>query len=136
MWGVEVAQFSFEEMLQQRLGPNSFDGRSKTRMEHPLWQFALSGLLPPQARPTAYTNDCYTVRVLSHFDDLETDAAALLLAAGSPELNIQELKKLRRNFVWRYHPDRIRDLKMREMASRALSEVNAAVDAALKSGPG
>lgn len=131
-----MVQCSFEEMLQQRLGRNSFDARSQTRIKHPFWQFIQSESLPPKAPPTDYADDCYTSLIISPFDDLNKDTAALLLAAGKPDLNIQELKNLRRNFVWKYHPDRIRDIEMHNKASRALSEVNAAVDAALKIRPG
>lgn len=130
---VDETHYSFEEMLQQRLGSDLFDARPPSRMKHPLWGSAQSEQLTPLARPADYPDDCYTIGFSSRFDDLEKDAAALLLAAGSAEPDIAELKKLRRSFVWKYHPDRIRDHDMRDKACRALSEVNAAVDATLKS---
>lgn len=130
---VDESQSSFEEMLQQRLGSDLLDARPQSRMKHPVWEYAPREHLPPLARPTDYPDDCYTIRFSSRFDDLEKDAAALLLAAGSAEPDIPEIKKLRRRFVWKYHPDRIRDHDMRDKACRALSEVNAAVDATLKS---
>lgn len=132
MQDVDESDCSFEEMLQQRLGPDSADAPSQPRLNYPFWRAAGSTPVPQRMRSTGYLDDCYTIRISSRFDDLDKDAAALLQAAGSAASNTQELKKLRRTFVWKYHPDRIRDQEMRNKASRALSEVNAAVDATLK----
>lgn len=133
MTELDETDVSFEEMLQHRLGPESAGPFQQPRMKHPFWTSQQGAPVPPRTPPANYLDDCHIKPISARLEVLEQDAAALIQTAGSFEADIRQIKRLHRKFVWKYHPDRLDDFEIRDRANVVLGEVNAAVDAALKS---
>lgn len=58
----------------------------------------------------------------------EQDSSDILLAVEQRSVGLAALKRLRRAYVLRQHPDRIRDATKLQRATEVLSRVNAAID--------
>lgn len=75
----------------------------------------------------------YSIECGSAEASIKLDAASLLQAIRDSGLTIAELGRLRRSFAHKHHPDRLQDAELKRQAHCVLADINAALDAKIRS---